>query len=160
MIMKDIPGYEGLYAATEDGQIWSYYSNKCLKQNKSSNGYYKVNLSKDGVSHTYQAHKLIALTFLPNPDNLPQINHKDENKANNAVSNLEWISQIDNLNYGTRNQRISKRVYCVETGEQFNSVKEAAEAINMTNPALIRALKTGKRCKNYHWKYVEEDVAC
>lgn len=160
MKMRDIPGYEGLYAATEDGQIWSYRSNKFLKQNKGSNGYLKVNLSKDGVSHTYAAHKLIAITLIPNPDNLPEINHKDENKLNNAVSNLEWISRIDNLNYGTRNQRISRRVYCVETGEQFRSIRAAALAINMTSAAISHALKTGRCCKDYHWKYVEEEIAC
>lgn len=160
MEMKAIAGYEGMYSVAEDGQIWSHHSNRFLKPKKHPSGYRTVNLSKDGVAHTYYIHRLVAEAFIPNPDNLPQINHKDEDKTNNAVSNLEWMSAIDNNNYGTRNERIAKKVRCVETGEEFNSCSAAARAVNHTTASLSNALKKGHRCANYHWEYVKEEVAC
>lgn len=106
--MKDIKGYEGLYAVTEDGQVWSYRSQKFLKPyNKSNHGYEKVNLYKDKVSTTYCVHRLVAETYLPNPNNYPCINHKDENKLNNHANNLEWCTYKYNNNYGTHNQKLS-----------------------------------------------------
>lgn len=90
--MRDIPGYEGLYAATEDGRIWSYRRKKFLKPGKGKDGYLYVILCKDGKPKTYRIHRLVAETYLPNPLNLPQVNHLDEDKTNNALPNLEWIS--------------------------------------------------------------------
>lgn len=159
MEKRDIPGYEGLYAATKDGQIWSYKRNKFMKASLNSSGYLKVNLTKDGIPYTHYVHRLVAETFIPNPDNLPQINHLDENKLNNELSNLTWCTARENLNYGTRLQKISKRIRCVETGEEFNSIKEAAEAINMTPAAVSIALRTGNHCKDCHWEYIEEESA-
>lgn len=159
--MKPIAGYEGLYSATEDGQIWSHRSNKFMKPGKHPSGYSKVNLTKDGVSHTYYIHRLVAETFIPNPDNLPQINHLDENKENNAVSNLQWCTAAINNNYGTRNARISKKVRCVETGEEFKSIGEAARAINYTQANISIALtQPGRTCAGYHWEYIKEEEAC
>ena len=104
--MKDIEGYEGLYAVTEDGQVWSYRSQKFLKP-WIANGYYQVTLSKNGEKKKHKIHRLVAIIYIPNPDNLRDVNHKDENKLNNCLDNLEWLSHKDNSNYGTRNQRIS-----------------------------------------------------
>lgn len=65
---------------------------------------------KGGKSITYKVHRLVAIAFIPNPDNLPHINHKDENKLNNNPNNLEWCDNSYNNNYGTRNKRIAKAV--------------------------------------------------
>lgn len=83
--MRDIPGYEELYAATSCGKIYSYKAKKFLKPGKTKDGYLFVILYKDGVHKCYRVHRLIAATYLPNPDNLPQVNHKDEDKSNNSV---------------------------------------------------------------------------
>ena len=107
--MKDIPGYEGLYAATEDGQIWGYKRKKFLKPIKEWTGYLKVNLSKGGKVKAYKLHRLILETFCPiESEKKMEVNHKDENKENNSLDNLEWISHGANCNYGTRNQRIKE----------------------------------------------------
>lgn len=101
--MKEIPGYEGLYSITEDGQIFGHKSKKFLKWSDNGKGYKYVRLT-DGHRHYkhYYVHRLVAMTFIPNPNNLPEVNHKDENKANNCVDNLEWCDRSYNNAYGSR----------------------------------------------------------
>ena len=70
-------------------------------------GYLIVNLCKNGVRRNCYIHRLVSQAFLPNPDNLPCVNHRDENKQNNSVENLEWCTQKENVNYGTRTKRAS-----------------------------------------------------
>lgn len=116
---RDIPKYCGLYQASNLGYIRSVTrvtiqsgAQRCIKGRtlspaKDKFGYSRVTLSKKGVHHTYYIHRLIAETFIPNPDNLPQINHKDENPNNNEVSNLEWCTVQYNNTYGSRNLKAS-----------------------------------------------------
>ena len=82
---------------------WGDISKYCDLYQANNLGYSRVTLSKKGVHHTYYIHRLIAETFIPNPDNLPQINHKDENLNNNEVSNLKWCTVQYNNTYGSRN---------------------------------------------------------
>jgi hypothetical protein len=93
--MKFIPGFEELYSAEEDGRIYSHISNKYLSLN-SNRRYIHVDLVKDKKYYTKDVHRLIALTFLPNPENKPKIDHIDRNKHNNAVSNLKWATSAEN----------------------------------------------------------------
>ena len=81
---------------------------KVLKPGKDKDGYFQVVLSKNGETKTCRVHRLVAQTFIPNPENLPEVNHIDEDKTNNRVDNLEWKSHRDNCNHGTRNQRAAK----------------------------------------------------
>lgn len=90
------------YYATEDGKIYSGKSNKYLSTRKSKRGYLLVNLSIDGKCKTFSVHSLIAKAYIPNPDNLPEINHKDGNKENNTVSNLEWCTSSQNSVHALR----------------------------------------------------------
>ena len=119
-IWKDIKDYEGLYQVSNWGRIKRlrrlitnqynsfYIEEKILKPQKNRYGYLYINLYKNGIMKHKTIHKLVAEVFLPNPNNLPQINHKDEDKTNNHVNNLEWCDRKYNINYGTRNERISK----------------------------------------------------
>lgn len=120
-IWKDIPGYEGLYQVSNLGDIkvLDRIVNCGIKNNKTvirkskllkqriNQGYYEVALSKNGKKRFLKVHRLIAITFLPNLNNLPSVNHKDENKLNNCIDNLEWCTIKYNCNYGTRNYKIS-----------------------------------------------------
>ena len=160
--MRDIPGYEGLYAATEDGRIFSYKSNKFLKLGKRKDDYLQVNLYKDGKQKKYLVHRLIASTYLDNPENLSQVNHKDEDKSNNSVQNLEWCTAAYNANYGTGKERSAKsrqkKVICLETNEIFNSLTEAAEKNNVSKSAISKALKRNYYTSvGYHWKWYQDE---
>ena len=104
--MKDIKGYEGKYAVTSCGRVWSYKNKRFLKLIPDKDGYWKVNLyDKDGNMKTFQVHRLVAAAFLPNPDNLPEVNHKDEVKYHCWLSNLEFCTRVYNMNYGTKQEK-------------------------------------------------------
>lgn len=110
-IIKAVIGYEGLYEITDDGAVFSvdrytkdgkHLKRKEVKGGKFSNGYEFVCLRKDGVNHNCLKHRLVAEVFIPNPDNLPCVNHIDGNKQNNSVDNLEWCTQGYNLNHAVQ----------------------------------------------------------
>lgn len=111
---KAIPGYEGLYEVSNLGRVKSLDYNHTGKdgilkpENSTYGGYLRVHLCKDGKTRNLRVHRLVAEAFIPNPNHLETVNHKDEVKTNNTVSNLEWMSQKDNNNYGTRNKRAAK----------------------------------------------------
>ena len=112
-IYKDIKDLEGKYQVSNFGQILSLNYRKTgkaelLKPGKTKDGYPIVILYKDGKKKTFTIHRLVAETFLPNPNNLLEVNHKDEDKTNNSVDNLEWCTREYNINYGTHNERMSK----------------------------------------------------
>lgn len=109
----DFLGYPN-YTITDDGRVFSLNYNHTgekseLKQNENTQGYKHVCLCKNGKSKTIPVHRIVALSYLPNPYNLPEVNHKDENKTNNMVGNLEWCSIKYNNTYGTRLERVSKK---------------------------------------------------
>lgn len=109
---KDIEGYEGKYQISNKGRVKALNFRRTTKEKiisgRNNKGYQAVELWKFGKRKSYLVHRLVALSFVPNPDNLPQINHKDENKLNNNADNLEWCTQFYNNIYGTRLQRVSK----------------------------------------------------
>ena len=119
-IWKDIKGYEGYYQISSLGRVkslnrtkkHSYNSIALLKEKylkpQSANGYKFVRLCKGNNVKMKIVHRLVAEAFIPNPNNYKEINHKDENKSNNNISNLEWCTHKYNINYGTRNERVSK----------------------------------------------------
>ena len=157
--MKDIVGYEGLYAITKDGQVWSYHSQRFLAPYKTNTGYLRVDLRKDGARKQMTVHRLVAEAYIPNPENLETVNHIDENKENNNVENLEWLSRADNVRYGTRGQRSGesrkKPIYCIELDFTFASVGEAAEQLNLCAGNISNVLKGRyKTTGGYHFKYV------
>ena len=99
---KNVIGYEGLYEVSNMGNVRNVRRNKLLKLTKTYYGYIQVNLYKNGIRTGLRVHRLVAQAFLPNPDNLPEVNHLDEDKTNNRVDNLEWCDRKYNNNYGDR----------------------------------------------------------
>lgn len=164
--MRDIKGFEGLYAITSCGKVWSYRRKKFLSQTKSKDGYFRVGLHKDGKLKTIEVHRLVAEAYIDNPSGLPQVNHKDENKEYNCIKNLEWVSIKGNANYGNRNKLIgnaskgrSKKalpIYCIELDRVFNSQQQAIKELGVCQSSLSWAL-CGKRktAGGYHWRYNE-----
>jgi hypothetical protein len=95
-IWKEIEGYEGLYQVSNEGRI---RSKRRIKIQGDYNGYKKVRLSKKSRQLTKQVHRLVAKAFIPNPENKPFVNHKDLNRSNNNVNNLEWVTHQENVNH-------------------------------------------------------------
>lgn len=169
---KEIAGYEGLYQVSDQGRVKSLWhgKEKILKPRKQNCGYLNVILYKDGHSKTITVHRLVATAFISNPSNLETINHKDEDKTNNTVSNLEWMSQRENNNYGTRNKRssetqinhpsLSKKVQMFDksTGELltiFPSTHEADRITGISHQNISSCCKGKlKSAGGYIWRYL------
>ena len=160
---KPVLGYEGHYQVSNFGRVKSirFGKERILKPFTNKDGYLLVTLSKNGTHKKFQVHRLVALHFLPNPDNLPEVNHKDENKLNNNAENLEWCNRKFNINYGTRNKRIgksnSKKVlqYTLD-GEFVREWESTAECErNGYNHGAVSDCCRGKRKthKDFIWRY-------
>ncbi len=158
-IWKDVKGYEGLYKVSNKGRVKS--KRKMLKPVMTE--YKKVGLSKNGIQKTIYVHRLVAEAFVDNPFNKKQVNHKDENKANNNANNLEWVTFKENMNYGTKQLResINHTKYNIIQYDLYgNFIRKwfnAKEIENNTNfkASSIRICCTGK-CKTaygFKWKY-------
>ena len=148
--MKDIDGYEGLYAITSCGKVWSYRTKKFLKPQKMKNGYLRIGLYKDDKPKFFYVHRLVALAYVSNPDNLETVDHIDENKEHNYINNLRWLSRKENK---SRSQ--SKLVRCVETGQVFNSMKIAEKELGLRQNS-ISTIYTGKQktTGGYHFEFI------
>lgn len=161
--MKDIKGYEGRYAATADGRIWSHISQKYLKGADNGHGYLCVQLSDaSGERHTKKIHRLIAETLIPNPEGLIDVNHKDNCRTNNSIDNLEWVTRKENCNNEGGNRNFNRRrlpVRCVETGEVYANQAEASRATGIGRYNISNCI-TGKQqtAGGYHWERIEENV--
>lgn len=105
--MKQILGYEGLYSVTGTGEVWSHANKRGQKGRKGKflkawlvgAGYKSVMLYKEDISKKFLVHRLVAVRYIPNPKNLPEVNHKDSNKLNNTIANLEWVSSKENKHH-------------------------------------------------------------
>lgn len=153
---KDIKGYEGLYQVSNLGRVKRckgkhMQSERLLKTIMLNSGYVHVHLSKNNKQNKLLVHRLVAQAFIPNPENKPQVNHIDEDKTNNVVSNLEWMTPKENINHGTRNLRDSltkrKKVKGIDiaNGEYnyYNSVNECAKYLGI-NKGNISSCANGK----------------
>lgn len=163
---KDIAGYEGLYQISNLGNVRSLkFGKERILKTGDIKGYLVVGLCKEGVQKNHLVHRLVAEAFIDNPNNLPEVNHKDEDKTNNHVTNLEWCDNIYNINYGTHtersvqsrrnNKKQSKQVLCVETGIIYPSAREVYRQLGFNNSHICSCCN-GKRntCGGYNWKYV------
>lgn len=163
-IWKDINGFEGLYQISNLGRVKSIRNNIILKQTYCKSNYLKVKLSKNCKQKTIQVHRLVTETFIPNPDNKPQVNHIDGNKENNHIDNLEWVTAKENTEHaikiGISNKPITKKVFKLDLQGnvlcKYNSIKEAAEknkgCYNNIPHACSGRYKTAG---GYKWKYAD-----
>lgn len=151
-IWKDIEGYEGIYQVSNLGRVKRVTTGRILKSYKDRGGYLRVDLCKSGKRKNHKIHRLVAQAFIPNPDNKLQVNHIDENKTNNSVDNLEWVTAKENCNHGTHNERSSRTrsipmiAINIKTGEStnFNSGKECARQLGLDHSNITDVLK-GRR---------------
>ena len=161
-IWKPIEGYEGLYEVSNYGRIKSLkrkvfvkkkniyktVNERILKPNKNTHGYYSLFLSKNGMAKIVTVHSLVANAFISNPNNYPQINHKDEDKSNNNAENLEWCTCKYNINYGTHNIRVKEK----NKGKKNPRAREikAKKVFQYDiNNNLIKVWECGKDCEKF-----------
>lgn len=135
-IWKEIKDHEGLYWVSNQGHVKNKH-NHILKP-EIRQGYYSIDLCKNGKRKKCRIHRLVAMAFISNPDNLPMINHKDENKLNNCVENLEWCDNIYNTHY-SKHENLG--VYCFDLDEYFRSASDAAVHTGVCRTSIIKACR-------------------
>lgn len=161
-IWKPIPGYEGYYEASNLGRIrsverivrgrWGFSRrhSQILKQNNVHHGYRQVRFSIDGIKSQPLVHRLIAMTFISNPQNLPQVNHKDGNTENNCPENLEWCTAAYNSQHRSRVLKkwvghSKKKVICLDTGIVYESSHHASRDLGISQGGIFSVCQG--RCK-------------
>lgn len=180
-IWKPIMGYEGLYEVSNLGRVRSldryvphrikgchqFIKGDIRKTKYNNSGYEIITLSKDGKEKTMLVHRLVAQAFIPNPENLPEVNHKDEDVKNNILENLEWCDRIYNLHYGTAMQRRSEKIITPviqftldgELIRKWDSMIDVENALGINRGNVSNACSG--RCKSVggsKWKYYDTDT--
>lgn len=190
-IYKDIIGYEGMYQISNMGNVKSLdrYDNKgrvvhgrILVHKKDGGGYHQVCLTKGGTRRYPKIHRLVCEAFLPNPEKKPTVNHKDENKDNNRLDNLEWATYAENAHYGTRiercyshrdYQKIGKKiakayrdkgrcrsiVKCDINGvplKEYAAIVDASKDISAPTSSIHYAIVNKNVYKGFIWRYKEQ----
>lgn len=142
---RDIDGFEGCYQVSNIGRVKSLkrvvmrkdgkpltVHERILKAYKNEDGYLLVRLSGNGKERAASVHRFVAETFIPNPGNKPQVNHINEDKTNNCVNNLEWVTNIENVNHGTWNERriasVQKQVTVISPGGEVSHIESISDA--------------------------------
>lgn len=164
-LWKDIDGYNGLYQISTLGRIKSFHygKEKILKTRKHPSGYQLVNLK----NKTFRVHYLVAKAFLENINNYKEINHKNENKSDNSVDNLEWCTRKYNCNYGSLPKKVanrfSKKVIMIDEESEykpivvFPSAMDAERMMKIDHSSIIKCCKGKiKQAGGFVWKYADE----
>jgi len=193
-IWKDIQGYEGLYQVSNLGRVKSlgrfvdnlvrghyWQEERILKPNKTKHGYLMVALRKNNKPNYFKVHRLVAITFIPNPENKPQIDHINAIKTDNTVNNLRWVTAKENIRnplnmvhligknhpmFGKKHSEETKnkmrgknnprahKVRNLETKEIFDTVTDAEKKYNLSCGCIAYAIKHNGRSAGYHWEYL------
>lgn len=162
LLIKDIEGYEGLYAAISNGNIWSYYHNIFLSQRDNGQGYLIVSLYKNGIEKTKRVNRLIALAFVEKPDEWDEswdAAHIDSNRANNDYTNLKWQTRSDNMDTehfrNSRDRYGATPVRCVETGIEYPTQAKAARDLDICAKSISNVINGYQHTAGgYHWERV------
>ena len=145
-IFKDIPGYP-YYQISNLGRVWNAKTQRYLKASKNNNGYYQINLiAINGKRKKELIHRLVAIVFIPNPDKLPEVEHKDRNRANNNVENLCWVSRSTNCRNTSQNRKV--RVYKNEELIKECCLTEASEIIGCARGSIYSYLRRNQKYIN------------
>jgi hypothetical protein len=128
-----IKGYEGRYCVSGVGTVVNVNTYKMLKptEHNGKQPYYYVTLSKNGKTKKVFIHRLVAETFIPNPNNLPQVNHKDGNVHNNAISNLEWVTNRQNTEHAYKNHLRTRKIIWVFNGTDYIPLRKACSELEL-----------------------------
>ena len=166
---KDIPGTNGEYKISNYGKVMTTKTGRILTPSIDARGYERVSLFKMDRTRRYKVHRLVAITFIPNPDGKKQVNHKDGNKRNNNVDNLEWVTNEENMHHSRENglhdghkrfcENRKKRIVAtnIESGEEtvFDSILAAKRAIGTCHiQEVLRGLRY--EAKGYTFRYAKE----
>lgn len=180
---RTIEGTNGNYSVSDLGNVrrnehytevtpgnFNHYKERLLKPITESSGYLVVKLQIGNKSVPKKIHRLVAETFIPNPNDLPCVNHKDENRTNNCLNNLEWCTYKENANYGTRNERL-RMISGIRVAQYtldgalikiWNSISEAANHFGCKSTSSIRRVckkeKGRKSYKGFVWRYIDQKV--
>ena len=162
-MIKEIPDFAP-YVVSDTGEV---YNGKRMNHGPLSTwidnvGYEMVVLHKNNKRHYCRVHRLVAITFIPNPDNKPQVNHIDGNKTNNNVSNLEWIDNAENTQHGydmgayPKSRQVS--VVAIDKDDtkkrfQFPSIRSMCKALLLNRKTVSRILEGSKVTNNYHYNF-------
>lgn len=175
-IWQHIPGYEGLYEISTLGRVVRAKDKYLMKFTIDSDGYFSVGLTKGHKQSWFRVNRLVAQTYLPNPYNLPIVHHKDNNKQNNSVSNLEWVTvQANTLHAITtgrltfnrphlkriaqiRGNNLKKAVMCLDTGKLYSSIQECALDIELGRDALSRHIRNQIPYKGRMFVFYNKDA--
>lgn len=182
-IWKDISNFEGMYQVSNKGRVrrlahqdaYKRYDTPkiCVRNVKEkilkpaiTSDYFEVNLFAKGMSKYKRIHRIVAETFIPNPDSLPQVNHIDGDKFNNCVENLEWCTSQSNVRHsmatGLRKNpekgvyRGPVRLECIQTQKKYNSIKEASDDLSVSYHYLSECIYKNKSCHGYNFKRIED----
>ena len=181
---KDINGYEGLYQVSNLGRVKAlskivrklnpkgkftefHLKEKILKNILNVNGYYYVYLYGNDKKERFYVHRLVAMAFIPNPKST--VNHKDGNKLNNCIDNLEWTTYGENNKHAYdiglkhsiwkgrtgKNNPNSKKIKCIETNQTFSSAREVCKLLGVTDSALSVAISRKHKCGGLTWEHVK-----
>lgn len=159
----DVQGYEGMYQISTDGRVISMHTKKRKDTEISRNGYERVNLFKNGKGKHHSIHRLVAMAFIPNPNGYEYVNHKDGNKRNNNVGNLEWCDACHNMKHAYQNNLIEPKTTKViqytkefEKVKEWESIREACESLGLNHANIVTVCKqnTNRKCAGgYIWRY-------
>lgn len=162
---RDIVGYEGAYQVSNLGRVKSLtriasdgrrLPGRLLTPTGSR--YKSVALHRSNKISNKLVHRMVAEAFIPNPDNLPEVNHKDSNTANNHVENLEWVSASTNHQHSVSNRKKHSyrvKVKCLETGEIFHSISAAGRSVDADATQIIESIEAGRCCKGFTFVYAD-----